>query len=133
MDMKPSDGVGQASFKDYCLVLQIHPDADAEVIDAAYWHLARRYSERLGFDPDAKLMLDELNEAYSIMRSSERREEYSRLRESVLGVGALPFAPEPEDEPHMLPVLGKAAGRIQGRRPASIEAPQPGLPRITAR
>jgi hypothetical protein len=114
MDKKSNGAQGQGSFKDYCLILQLHPDADAEMVDAAYWHLARRYSERLGTDTGAKSMLDDLNEAYSVMRSSDRREEYNMLRDGVLGAGAIPVAPPTQPE-HVLPVLGKEAGRIQRR------------------
>lgn len=133
MEKMPS-AEGRTPFKDYCQILQLHPDADAEMIDAAYWHLARRYSEALATDPTAKRRLDDLNEAYSVMRSAERREEYNKLREQVLGAGALPAPPEPEREPMPLSVLEKEVERLHAwteSAGAPISGPR-GLPRITA-
>lgn len=86
--------LSKPSFKDYFLTLQVHPEADGAMVGAAYWHLARRYSEDAVADPSAKQKLDDLNEAYSVLGSSERRDEYMRLRASVLGEGALPTIPE---------------------------------------
>ena len=94
-------------FKDYCLILQVHPVADAEMVDTAYWHLARRYSEARKKDPSAKAKMDDLNEAYSVLRSSARREEYLRARDAFLGEGALPEAPKPAREAPPLPVMEK--------------------------
>lgn len=94
-------------FKDYFLILQLHPEADAEMVDAAYWHLARRYSDARRTDPSAKAKMDDLNEAYSVLRSSTRREEYSSIRNAVLGEGALPSPPQPVPEAPPLAVMEK--------------------------
>lgn len=101
----------QASFKDYCLILQVHPEADAGMIEAAYWHLARRYNEQSDTDPLAKQALEDLNEAYSVMGSPSRREEYSRLRNEVLGEGALPAFAAPIPEAPPLAVMERAKPR----------------------
>ena len=42
---------GEHLFHDHYFVLQVHPEADAPMIDAAYWHLARRYNEADDGDP----------------------------------------------------------------------------------
>ena len=97
----------QEEFIDYCLVLQVHPDADAGMIEAAYWYLARRYNERAETDPLAKAQLDILNEAYSVLGSPSKHEEYFEVRNAVLGVGMLPSAPEPKREPPPLVVMAK--------------------------
>lgn len=94
-------------FIDYCLVLQVHPEADAGMIEAAYWHLAKRYNEQADTDSRAKAQLDILNEAYNVLGSSSRREEYFEVRNAVLGVGVLPSVPEPKREPPPLLVMGK--------------------------
>ncbi len=83
------------AFKDYCLILQVHPEADAAMVDAAYWHLAKRYNEASAYDPQARAKLEELNEAYIVLGSAEKREEYMKVRAEILGEGALPQAPRP--------------------------------------
>jgi hypothetical protein len=97
----------QEEFIDYCLVLQVHPDADAGMIEAAYWYLARRYNEQAESDPLAKAQLDMLNEAYSVLGTPPKREAYFEVRNAVLGAGVLPSAPEPKREPPPLTVMGK--------------------------
>ena len=82
-------------FKDYFLILQVHPEADGGMVEAAYWHLARRYNDASAFDPNTKAKLDLLNEAYSVLGSPSRRQAYTDERNAVLGVGALPVAPPP--------------------------------------
>ncbi len=111
----------EAPFKDYCLILQVHPEADAGMIEAAYWHLARRYNEQAETDPLAKENLDDLNEAYSVLGNPARHEEYSQLRNEVLGEGTLPKAAAPAREPPPLAVMEK-------QRPHSREAAPPPPP-----
>jgi curved DNA-binding protein CbpA len=116
----------QEQFKDYCLTLQVHPEADAGMIEAAYWHLAKRYNEQAAADPSAKDKLDELNEAYSVLGTPARHEEYSRLRNDTLGEGTLPKAVVPAPEPPPLAVLERqqlrsreVSPRTTGRPPRS--------------
>ena len=108
------------SFKDYFLILQVHPEADGAMVDAAYWHLARRYSEDAVADPSAKGKLDELNEAYSVLGSSQRREEYMRLRTEVLGAGALPKLPELPRPPQPLAIMDRQ--KLRPREQSALEA-----------
>ena len=115
-----------APFKDYCLILQVHPEADAGMIQAAYWHLARRYNEQADTDPLAKEKLNDLNEAYSVLGTPARHEEYSQLRNEVLGEGTLPKAAAPAREPPPLAVLEK-------QRPHSREAAPPPSERTSDR
>jgi hypothetical protein len=103
-------------FKDYCLVLQVHPEADAVMIDNAYWHLAKRYNEAAAYDPKAREKLEELNEAYIVLGSAERREAYMIERARMLGEGALPEPPVPEKAPLPLSVMNR-------QRPREREAP----------
>ena len=116
----------EAPFKDYCLILQVHPEADAGMIQAAYWHLARRYNEQADTDPLAKEKLNDLNEAYSVLGTPARHEEYSQLRNEVLGEGTLPKAAAPAREPPPLAVLEK-------QRPHSREAAPPPSERTSDR
>jgi hypothetical protein len=66
--------------KDYYQVLRLHPDAAPQVVEQAYWALARRYSTALRTDPAAKWDLEELNEAYRVLGSPALRREYDRQR-----------------------------------------------------
>lgn len=109
----------QPPFKDYYLILQLHPEADAAMVDAAYWHLARRYNQACVDDPSATAKLDDLNEAYTVLGSAERREAYNRARSAVLGAGVLPSPAPPEPEPAPLAVLEK-----QRPRPPADATPQ---------
>ena len=115
-------------FKDYCLTLQVHPEADAAMVDAAYWHLAKRYNEAAPYDPKARAKLEELNEAYTVLGSAERREEYMKLRVQALGEGALPQAPRPERTPPPLSVMNRQ--RPHEREEAALVASLGG--RLTA-
>lgn len=110
----------EVGFKDYYLILQVHPAADVAMIDAAYWHLARRYGEARLTDSSAKAMMDDLNEAYSVLRSSERREEYGKFRDLVLGTEALPLPPRPAPVP--LQVMERQ--RPRAREGGQAKAPE---------
>lgn len=96
-------------FKDYCLIMRVHPAADAAMIDAAYWHLAKRYAAI--DDERSRKKLEELNEAYVVMGSADRRDEYLALRASVLGVDALPVPPAPPQGPLPLSVMERQKPR----------------------
>lgn len=108
----------QEEFKDYCLILQVHPEADAGMIEAAYWHLARRYNDQADTNPLAMAHLDDLNEAYSVLGTPSRREAYVQVRNAVLGVGALPSAPVPMREPPPLAVMERQRPQSRPVEPA---------------
>jgi hypothetical protein len=70
---------------DYYAVLQVRPDADQEVIDAAYRGLMKKYHPDLaGDDPRAiqehLARAKGLNEAYSVLRDPARRKRYDEVR-----------------------------------------------------
>ncbi len=98
-------------FKDYCLILQVHPEADAAMIDAAYWHLAKRYNQATAFDPKARAKIEELNEAYIVLGNAEKRDEYMKVRAQVLGEGALPQVPKPVPPSPPLTVMSRQRPR----------------------
>ena len=95
------------SFKDYYQILRLHPDAEAVIVDQVYWHLARLYNTAIPGDASFGEKLEELNEAYSVLRSSELRQQYNQRRDAVMGKGTLPSLPEPEPEPPPLAVMEK--------------------------
>jgi hypothetical protein len=110
---------GQPQFKDYCLILQVHPEADAAMIDAAYWHLAKRCNEAAPHDSHARQRMEDLNEAYNVLGSADRREEYMKVRAEVLGTNALPVAPPPAPEKPPLAIMQRQ--RPKPREPAAAE------------
>ena len=66
------------SLPDAYVVLQIHPEAEPSVLDAALRALARQYHPD-GSMPDATRMA-EINRAYAMVRTPELRSEYDRHR-----------------------------------------------------
>ena len=65
-----------ANTKDYYLILQVQPSADPEVIKAAYRRLARKYHPDVR--NDAAAQMQELNEAYEVLSSPDKRATYDR-------------------------------------------------------
>jgi DnaJ-like protein len=70
---------------DFYTVLQVYPDADDEVIDAAYRQLMKKYHpDRAAGDPNASARLHErakrINEAYAVLRDPYLRREYDASR-----------------------------------------------------
>jgi hypothetical protein len=66
---------------DYYRILQVDPQAEEEVIEAAYRRLARKYHPDVYAGPDAAERMRELNLAYSVLRDSIKRQEYDAARE----------------------------------------------------
>lgn len=65
---------------DYYAVLQVHPQADREVIGAAYRRLAAKYHPDVNPSPDAADKMKQLNEAYEVLSDPARRAVYDRSR-----------------------------------------------------
>lgn len=61
--------------KDYYLILQVHPRASPEVIQAAYRRLARAYHPDANEGADDAAM-QELNEAYAVLSDPAQRARY---------------------------------------------------------
>ena len=94
-------------FIDYYQILHLHAEADAPMVDQAYWHLARIYNAAIRSDSSAKTKLEELNEAYSVLRSPGLRRKYDQARNAVPSEGALPDSLEQEQEELPLAVMAK--------------------------
>jgi len=65
---------------DWYRVLQVDPDADLEVITAAYYQLASRSHPDVDPSPRATARMRELNAAWAVLRNPERRAAYDRRR-----------------------------------------------------
>lgn len=61
-------------------VLQVSPNADAEVIEAAYKRLATRYHPDRNRSEDATRRMVALNAAYDVLKDPRRRARYDRTR-----------------------------------------------------
>lgn len=94
-------------------LLQVHPEADAEIIQVAYRKLAQRYHPDVAPGPDAARMMAELNAARDLLCDPVARAAYDRSRglEGAAGrdpgVGAAPGH------------RGAAAPGVGGTSPAS--------------
>lgn len=79
--------------EDYYRVLGVSPQADTETIERAYRRLARRYHPDLNPSPDATEQMARINEAYRVLRHTETRAQYDRMRQ------LLAHLPEPQAGP----------------------------------
>ena len=71
-------------------ILQVHPQAEPEVVEAAYRRLARMYHPDTNPSPDAARIMTSLNIAYATLGNPARRAEYDSERES-----STPYRGEP--------------------------------------
>ena len=65
---------------DYYKILQIDPEAEPEIIEAAYRRLARKYHPDVSKSPDAVQRMQQINVAYEVLRDPAKRAEYDRAR-----------------------------------------------------
>jgi hypothetical protein len=61
-------------------VLQVDPSADAEVVEAAYRRLARKFHPDVSARADAEARIRELNSAYEVLGDAGRRAAYDARR-----------------------------------------------------
>lgn len=64
--------------RDYYRVLQIDPDAEPEVVAAAYRRLAAKYHPDVNSTPEAAERMVEINVAYDVLGDPAKRAEYDR-------------------------------------------------------
>jgi hypothetical protein len=94
---------------DYYAVLQVHPDADQEVIEAAYRQLMKKHHPDLA-GGDGRVA-STLNQAYSVLKDVEQRRSYDMAR--------IRFGTRPRPAQPASPTYG-TSGRV-----AYTEAPKP--------
>ena len=66
------------SFQDYYYILQVHQDAQAEIIKSAYRRLAQLYHPDSNPDKQALVKMQQINEAYAILSDEYQRQRYHR-------------------------------------------------------
>ena len=77
-----------ASQTDYYEILQVHPAAHQDVIQAAYRRLALLYHPDRNPTPEATATMARLNEAYAILSAPEKRATYDRSRGTQTQTGS---------------------------------------------
>ncbi len=76
------------SVSDPYKVLQVDPDADREVIEAAYRRLARMYHPDVSSHPDSTQLMIAINQAWEQLRDPVRRAALDRARKRTAGNAA---------------------------------------------
>lgn len=72
--------ISDMEYKDYYQVLGVSRDASQEEISKAFKKLARKYHPDLNpNDPEAEKKFKEVNEAYEVLKDSEKRKRYDHL------------------------------------------------------
>jgi DNA-binding beta-propeller fold protein YncE len=92
-----------AAERDYYTILQVIPDAEPEVIEAAYRRLTRKYHPDVNSNADATRRQAELNEAWETLRDPARRRAYDDGRGSTRGAATSPWRPGRPAEPPWWP------------------------------
>ncbi len=68
------------SAQDPYKILQVDPEAEHEVIEAAYRRLARKYHPDVSPGPDSQQRMVRINQAWELLRDPGRRAELDRTR-----------------------------------------------------
>lgn len=92
-------------------VLQVDPEADPEVIQAAYRRLAQKFHPDVAPGPEAALRMVAINQAWQVLRDPERRAAHDLERRAPQG--RVPGTTRPAEG------LG-AAGRPPGNPSGSV-------------
>jgi curved DNA-binding protein CbpA len=75
-------------------VLQVDPEAEDEVIEAAYRRLARKYHPDVSTGPDAQDRMVQINQAWEMLRDPIRRAAVDRARARTAATAARATAAE---------------------------------------
>lgn len=89
-----------ATRPDYYRILQVHPGAEREVIDAAYRRLAAKYHPDVNHASNAAERMKQINAAYEVLSDPVKRAAYDAFR----GV-----TPSPDTSPQASPRLQQSA------------------------
>jgi curved DNA-binding protein CbpA len=94
-------------------VLQVDPEADPEIIQAAYRRLAQRFHPDVAPDAESSRRMIVINRAWEILRNPATREAYDRARVQA----ARPKQPTPAQDARSaeaMPPPGRPSGSIVG-------------------
>ena len=100
-------------------ILQVDPEADPEVIEAAYRRLARKYHPDVNRDADAGQRMREINAAFAMLSDADERGAYDARRavaavavEPGAGAAAAPEEPARRRAPWGIADILKAVGLV---------------------
>lgn len=119
----------KATARDYYKVLQVDPEAEQEIIQAAYETLAARFHPLNDLTGVHEVRLKELNRAYDVLSNPGLRRTYDIERSDAyrpVGPGELIGAPvpvEPEPEPAVVERRGLSARLRESLALGSGDAP----------
>lgn len=88
-------------------ILQVDPDADREVIEAAYRRLARKFHPDVSTEPDAIVRMVQINQAWEMLRDPVKRGSVDRARQRAAGTSARVVAAD-----------GREHAEARGHKPA---------------
>jgi curved DNA-binding protein CbpA len=122
-------------------VLQVDPEAEDEVIEAAYRRLARKYHPDVAPGPESQERMVRINQAWEMLKDSTRRAAVDRARARALAAAATVAAteaktrtasagrsaPGPEPPPRSAFGAPEAAGPAPSW-PSSVADPPTGRP-----
>ena len=106
-------------------ILQVDPEAEDEVIEAAYKRLARKYHPDVSPDPASVERMVRINQAWEMLRDATRRAAVDRARARASGTSARVAAADGKANAasrHQQPV-GAAPGRRSSRPDGSWPFP----------
>lgn len=108
--------------------LQVDPEADPEVIQAAYRRLARKYHPDVMPGPDAAAKMVAINRAWAMLESPESRSAYDRERAEAAARERRRSAGRPTERPDEGPDRAGASrpgGDARRSAPRDPEPPRP--------
>ncbi|MBI2888192.1 MAG: J domain-containing protein [Chloroflexi bacterium] len=82
-----------AAQPDYYEILQVHPSAEPEVVQAAYRRLSLKYHPDVYSGPDAHQRMALLNQAYQVLSDPSQRSAYDRQRAGARSRSVGPATP----------------------------------------
>ena len=103
--------------------LQVDPEAEDEVIQAAYRRLARKYHPDLADTPEAASRMALINAAWEILGTPAARAAHDRKRRSEAARWSAPAAASPAGSPNGPPPHSSAPPRPAPTPPPDIVSP----------
>jgi curved DNA-binding protein CbpA len=104
-------------------VLQVDPEAEDEVIQAAYRRLAQKYHPDVA-GPDGATRMTSINAAWELLRDPARRAAHDRARSVAEGAPSS-SAQAPPQGAHRSPPQGAHRSPPQSSTPSGAAAPRP--------
>jgi len=116
------------SHTDHYKVLQVDPEAEAEVVQAAYRRLARKYHPDVAESPEAAARMAAINAAWAVLKDPARRAAYDTQRAGAGHAGAT----RPHAAPPSMPPRHTAASESPAQPPHRARPPEETSPNWTS-